>query len=987
MMDLIISGVIDGPLSGGVPKAIEFYVVNDIPDLSIYGFGAANNGGGSDGQEYTFPGSARAGDYLYIASEATGFTNFFGFAPTDTAGAASINGDDAIELFKDGIVIDTFGQIDVDGSAQPWDYSDGWAYRVPGSVADGAFNIAQWRFSGVDALDGSVNNSSAQTPFPAGTFANGNAGENGSGDGDGGNGNEVTLISTIQGAGTVSALDGGAVTVEAIVVGDFQGEDGLRGFYLQEENVDADGNAATSEGLFVFDDAFGVDVAVGDKVQVSGTVDERFNNLTALVNVSAVSVTGAEALPTAATLNFPLASEADLEAAEGMLVTIPDQLFVTEYFNLDRFGEIRLSSDGPENAPGTDGRLDQYTQFNAPDVAGFTAYQEAIANRQIILDDGSTQQNPDSLFGRNAQPLSATNPLRGGDTITGLTGVLSYDFGNYRIQTNQGVDFQATNPRPAAPDSVGGSLKLANLNVLNFFTTLDTEGNPGSGPNNLSPRGADSAAEFDRQLEKLITAIAGLDADIVGLVELENEFADANGDGQFAVDTLVNALNERVGAGSYAFVAPGQPFVDTGDAISVGAIYKTATVKIAEGTTVETLTDADLPSLGLSGSIFDGASSNRAPLAVTFEEISSGGKLTVAVNHFKSKGGSGTGDNADIGDGQGNFNGTRVRAAEALTTWLATDPTGSGDEDYLVIGDLNAYAQEDPITALKAAGYTNLAEAFLGDEAYSFVFDGQLGTLDYALANGALTGQVTGATEWHINADEPDAIDYNLDFGRDEALFSGQTPYRASDHDPILIGLDLVADETNEIVGTEGRDRLFGTNNDDVIRGLGGNDLLRGGNGADSLSGDNGNDRLFGENGNDFLTGGTGNDRLVGGNGRDTLIGVSPLLDGMSGTGEIDTLVGQAGGDTYVLGNENSRFYVGMGDSDYAIVRGFNSRQDAIVLQGSAADYSLGRTTGNLPRGTGIFSLNDGNDLIGVVQGPRLNDFDRGFSFTETMMG
>ncbi len=202
---------------------------------------------------------------------------------------------------------------------------------------------------------------------------NGNGGGGGSGNGD-----EVTLISTIQGAGTVSALDGGAVTVKAIVVGDFQGEDGLRGFYsfphfacyitkgytpcsiaqsaiakcecirallyLQEENADTDGNVATSEGLFVFNDAFGVDVAVGDKVQVSGNVDERFDNLTALVNVSAVSAMGAEALPTAATLNFPLAAEADLEAAEGMLVTIPDQLFVTEYFNLDRFGEIRLGS-------------------------------------------------------------------------------------------------------------------------------------------------------------------------------------------------------------------------------------------------------------------------------------------------------------------------------------------------------------------------------------------------------------------------------------------------------------------------------------------------------------------------------------------------------------------------------------------------------------------------------------------------------------------
>ncbi|MEL6779738.1 MAG: hypothetical protein AAFO06_21070, partial [Cyanobacteria bacterium J06597_16] len=547
-MDLIISGVVDGPLAGGVPKAIEFYVVNDIPDLSLYGFGSANNGGGTDGQEYTFSGSASAGDYLYIASETTGFNSFFGFDPTDTAGAANINGDDAIELFKGGTVIDVFGEVEVDGTGQPWAYLDGWAYRVAESTSDGSFDITQWNFSGTDALDGASDNGAATAPFPVGTFAGGDGGDGGNGGGDGGGG-EVTLISAIQGAGAASPLDGSAVSVEAVVVGDFQGEDGLSGFYLQEEDADADGTAATSEGLFVFDDAFGTDVAVGDTVQVSGTVDERFDNLTALVNVSAVSVTGrGAALPTAATLNFPLASETALEAAEGMLVTIPETLFVTEYFNLDRFGEIRLSADGASNAPGTDGRLDQYTQFNAPDAAGFAAYQEAIAARQITLDDGSTQQNPPSFFGRGGQPLSATNALRGGDTVTGLTGVLSFDFGRYRIQSNQGVDFQPTNPRPAAPNDVGGSLKLANLNVLNFFTTLDTEGNPGSGPNNLSPRGADNTAEFNRQLEKLVSAIAGLDADIVGLVELENEFADTNGDGQLDDAEKAAAKAARRGA-------------------------------------------------------------------------------------------------------------------------------------------------------------------------------------------------------------------------------------------------------------------------------------------------------------------------------------------------------------------------------------------------------------------------------------------------------
>lgn len=788
MIDLILTGVVDGPLAGGVPKAVEFYVVNDIADLSIYGFGAANNGGGSDGQEYTFSGSARAGDYLYIASETAGFTSFFGFAPTDTAGAANINGDDAIELFQNGTVVDVFGQPDVDGTGQQWEYQDGWAYRRSGTSADGVFCLGQWTFSSPGALNMPVENGATAVPFPVGTFA----ADLSPADPVSEENSPFTLISKIQGSSSVSPLVGNTVTVEAVVVGDFQGEDGLRGFYLQEEDAEADGDATTSEGLFVFDDAVGIDVAVGDRVQVSGTVSERFDALTALIDVTAVEPVGMGPLPTAAVLNFPLTSRSALEAAEGMLVTIPEPLFVTEYFNYDRFGEIRLASDGPDNAPGTDGRLDQYTQFNLPDVAGFAAYQEAIALRQIILDDGSTRQNPSTLiFGRGGQPLSTANPLRGGDTVTNITGVLSYDFNSYRIQSNQGVNFQPTNPRPATPNDVGGSLKLASLNVLNFFTTLDESGNPGSGPSNLPPRGADSSAEFDRQLEKLVTALEIMDADIVGLVELENEFADANGDNRFAISTLVEALNNRVGAGTYDFVDPGQSFVDPGDAISVGAIYKTATVRVAEGTTVETLTDSDLPALGLSGPLFDGSSTNRASLAVTFEEIGGGGTFTLSVNHLKSKGGNGSGDNADIGDGQGNFNGTRVRGAEAIAAWLQTDPTGSGDADFLIVGDLNAYAQEDPIAALQNAGYTDLAAQFLEGSAYSFVFDGQLGTLDYALANETLRPQITGATEWHINADEPDALDYNLDFGRNDALFDGQTPFRTSDHDPVVIGLEL----------------------------------------------------------------------------------------------------------------------------------------------------------------------------------------------------
>ncbi len=169
--DLIITGAFDGPLSGGTPKFVEFYVINDIPDLSAYSFGSANNGGGTDGEEFTFSGSALAGDFIYVASETTGFTTFFGFAPNATSSAAAINGDDAIELFSGGAVIDVFGDINVDGTGQPWDHLDGWAYRSDNTGADNStFVLANWTFSGTNAMDGQTDNATATTPFPIGTY-------------------------------------------------------------------------------------------------------------------------------------------------------------------------------------------------------------------------------------------------------------------------------------------------------------------------------------------------------------------------------------------------------------------------------------------------------------------------------------------------------------------------------------------------------------------------------------------------------------------------------------------------------------------------------------------------------------------------------------------------------------------------------------------------------------------------------------------------
>ncbi|WP_136636732.1 ExeM/NucH family extracellular endonuclease [Pseudooceanicola onchidii] len=672
--------------------------------------------------------------------------------------------------------------------------------------------------------------------------------------GDGGVGETPAelLISDVQGAGTASTLVGDLVAIEAIVVGDFQDGDAdtlrdLGGFFLQEEAVDHDGNALTSEGIFVFDRTiFGPDVQLGDRVRVVGTVEEFFGETQ--IRASTVQVLDAGAVADVNTMAVSLSLDTidgvivdgagnyapDMEAWEGMLATFSDTLTVNEMFQLDRFNEIRLSANG---------RPEHFTQFADPDPAAFDAYQRTTASDQIIFDDGLDVQNAPILPEADLNGDGVFDTSDGftmGDTITGLTGVVTYSSaGNsasaesWRVRSvDDGNVFEDTAPRQPTPPDIGGSLTIASFNVLNFFTTLDVSGNPGSGPSSLDPRGADTAAEFDRQIDKLLTTLVDMQADVFGLVELENEFGyDQNGDGFVALSFLVDELNARLGSVTYAAVDPGRGFVDTGDAISVGMIYNVNTVALVADS-VHILDDSVVATLSGSypASLFDGTDTNRAPLAATFVDLASSEDFTVSVVHMKSKGGSGLGDDADQGDGAGAFNATRTAGVEATQEWLST----FADEDLIVIGDFNAYAQEDPIDAMAAGGFTNLGETYSPGET-SYVFDGKTGTLDYAFGSAGVLDNVTGAATWSINASEPDAIDYNLDFGRDPAIFDGLTPYRTSDHDPILVGLEfaptfnLVAgtDRGGLTYGTDGRDWIdVGGGLGDIIFGLAGDDVF-----------------------------------------------------------------------------------------------------------------------------------------------------------------
>ena len=580
-----------------------------------------------------------------------------------------------------------------------------------------------------------------------------------------------TLIHDIQGDGAASPLADSEVIIEGVVTGAFQNEDAsdsgdLDGFFVQEEDADTDENAATSEGIFVFAPGAN-DVAVGDLVRVSGTVEEFSDNTqisTVLGAQTGIAKCGVAATPQVTELSLPLAATSDLEAVESMYVVFPQNLVISEFFEFDRFGEVVLAQPIADQD-----RLYQPTAVAAPGSDEAAAIADLNARSRISVDDGRTVQNPDPAIHPNGEVFALDNAFRAGDTVANATGILNYAFRKYRLQPTQGADYTPVNPRSEAPEDVGGSLKIASFNVLNFF---NGDGQGGGFP---TERGADDAEELTRQRAKIVSALAGLDADIVGLIELEN---DASGPFS-AIAELTNALNVRLGANTYDYLDTG---VIGGDAIRVALIYKPASLSL----------DGDFAALD-SDEFVDpqntGSGKNRPALAQTFTD-SEGSSLTVVVNHLKSKG-------SDCGAGdddpeQGNCNGTRTLAAQALTAWLASDPTGSGDPDVLIIGDLNAYDQEDPITVLTQAGYTDLNKAFGGELAYSYVFNGQFGYLDYALASSSLTSQVTGAAEWHINSDEPDILDYDTGFKQDaqDALYEPNA-FRASDHDPVLVGLEL----------------------------------------------------------------------------------------------------------------------------------------------------------------------------------------------------
>jgi len=662
---------------------------------------------------------------------------------------------------------------------------------------------------------------------------------------DGGSGGEPTarFISEIQGTGSASLLVGDYVLVSAVVTYTTG-----NGFFLQEEDADADSDALTSEGIFVFTGGAPTVVA-GDVVDVAGSVEEFFG----MTQISGADVTrtGTTTLPTAAAIQLSQAAT-NYEQYEGMRISVisgivDERVTIIENFNFDRYGDITVSA-------GTQTQATQLydAQTQADEIA---AHIEGNMNNRLVITDGTSSQNPDSYsyVANNTAGDDGDGILSAGDEFTAdgptlrlgaemnsaIEGVLTYEFGEFKVLVDGTLDIdEATNSgaRQDMPDDVGGEIQVASFNVLNYFTTFSG----GTGPNgDLSPRGADNQAEFDRQTAKIVEAMVRTEAEVFALQEIENNgFGDAS-----TIATLVDALNAKAlaeGTGAvydYANPLGGEGFLGT-DAIMTGMVYDTTKLTLlhAEGLVFQEASAADTYAIAeflngyvLSSDQVGDFQRNRPATIATFQDAN-GEVFTIASNHFKSKGDSNLQDladgvqaaldggsvpagevaavqaalealravpNFDQGNGQGFWNQVRADAAGELAAYLdgayadALAGLGIDDADYLLMGDFNAYAEEDPVQAVRdGAGFTDLIDQFLGQEdAYSYVFDGQQGTLDQALASGSLVDQVTGLTEWHINADEPDLLNYDQDFNNPG--FYNDDPFAASDHDPVIVGLDL----------------------------------------------------------------------------------------------------------------------------------------------------------------------------------------------------
>ena len=672
----------------------------------------------------------------------------------------AFNGDDAIVLYHNGIAIDRFGRV----GDQP---ANGWANISKGNSfkrrvltntnssidSTTAFDLlASWeKWSERNAFSNYLTlTSQPQPPLTSVSCSTAS-----------------TPIADLQ-----TATQNQQYVVRGVITADYRYDNGFSGFYVQ--TADSQSKPNLSNAIFVYLPAASQikGGTVGDEVILRGNLT-TFENQLRIDQLSSEITTcnpNAGSTVTATPLQLPFEGLANItghvpKRYQGMWVKLPQTLTVSENYNFGRYGQLSLSL----------GRLYIPTNLFPAKSAEAQALALSNLNSKIELDDGYSNQNRTPWL---PVGFNASNSLRSGYQLKNVEGILEYRFGAWRIQPilnkAQPEIVKETNPRNNIIQKESKQIRVAAFNVLNYDNAV---------VNGLkSERGANTVSEFNRQHAKIISALKAIDADVYGLMEIANNGYDEK--------SALAYLTKALGSDWKYVIPPKQNKLGT-DVIAVAIIYNIKRVK--------SVNDA---------AIFDdGTELNRVTMAQTFQPLSGGKQFTIVPNHLKSKGScpkDSTSNDADQKDGQGCWNATRLNAVNKITQWAATNPTKAAQPNYLFVGDLNSYAKEDPILAFEKAKYKvllNDEKVGQGKNAYSYVFGvasdtngfGGAGNLDHAIADENLYAHVKRAFAWHINADEPTALDYNEEFKSPEqiAAFYADDAYRSSDHDPIIVDLDL----------------------------------------------------------------------------------------------------------------------------------------------------------------------------------------------------
>lgn len=604
-------------------------------------------------------------------------------------------------------------------------------------------------------------------------------------------------IAEIQGTGTESPLAGATVTTTGKVTAAFP-TGGLNGYYLQTPGTGGDltaTNHSASDGIFVYSPATVASVQAGDYVQVTGTVAEYYGmtqlNVTTATGLAKLSHAAPEVKPTVFTLP---ATETFRESLEGMLLAPQGPMTVSDNYSLNQYGEIGLA-----------GGTTPLVQPTAVAPYGSAEYAAVVADnaaRGIKLDDGSsTNFLKDAATKAEVLPyLTTTDPVRVGSPATFTTNVvLGYANNSWKLQplthltaankaTVQPAGFGAT--RTEAPAPVGGNLKIASFNVLNYFPTTgdtlsgctfyeDRGGNPITVRGGCDARGAANAENLQRQQDKIVSAITKSGADVVTLMEVENsaQFGKNRDD---ALARLVEALNiPTPGIWDYVRTPANAPPLADEDMIRTAFIYKKAVAEPVGESIIHNDTVA--------------FASARKPLAQVFKPVGAPDdkKFIAIANHFKSKGSAATPDDTDKGQGASNL--ARTAQAQSLLAFSDELQKSEGTDKVFLAGDFNSYGKEDPINVLTAAGYVNQDDKARnpdGSAKHSYLFGGLVGSLDHILASPAANAVVTGADIWNINSVESVALEYSR-YNNNITNYYALDQFRASDHDPVVVGLNL----------------------------------------------------------------------------------------------------------------------------------------------------------------------------------------------------